>query len=116
MLWVRPQEAGLAVLPTHPKYCSNGMVREPQRRGAACNSPRQASLNSRKGSIPLINGQVCKFPVRGKVGVDNEPTRFLSRFDDFVAREDFHASYKSEQVDELRNLGFVADECIGIKP
>jgi hypothetical protein len=61
-------------------------------------------------------GQVDECPVRRQIGIEDQPARLLGGFNHGIARENLHSGDESVEVDELRNLGLVVHECIGVQP
>ena len=58
--------------------------------------------------------QIDKFGVRRKVGFNDQATCPFRGLNHFIAGQNPHPPDERVQIDQLRNLGFVADECVEI--
>ena len=58
--------------------------------------------------------QIAKFAVWGQVSFDDQATCPLRGLNHLIAGQNPHSPYERIQIDQLRNLGFVADERVGV--
>jgi hypothetical protein len=88
----------------------------PQRGGIECNSDRQGFPETTQGIHFLHElGKIDQFAVGRQVGFDDQATRPLRGLNHLIAGQDPHPPNERIQIDQLRNLGFVADKRVGVE-